>query len=103
MKWWNDQLLRWFDVIIILESFCFPHSFAIGKEIQAVSLNMLIIHEKINNFKFYCAPIDFIEEMPFLGAIFCNRTFVSVKNRSFVRKRPLEALTDKASRGYCVN
>ncbi len=81
----------------------FRTAFAIRKDAQPVSHNLLIIMVKINNFKFCCAPIDFIEEMSILSTILGKRTCMSAKIRPLVRKRPLEALTSKASRGYCFN
>ncbi len=70
---------------------------------QTDSLNVLIAKEKINNFKFDCAPTDFIEEMPYVSMILGKRTCMSVQIRPLVRKHPLEALTGKASRGYRFN
>lgn len=76
---------------------------AIRKDAQPVSHNLLITIVKINNIKFYCAPIDFVEEISILSTIVGQRICMSAQVRPLVRKRPLEALTSKDSRGYCFN
>jgi hypothetical protein len=81
----------------------FRTTFTIRKNTQVVSPNTLINVVKIYNFRFRCAPADFIEEVPVFRPIQEQRACISAQIRPLVRKYLLEALTGRAFRGYSFN
>lgn len=81
----------------------FRTTFVIRKNTQVVSPNTLINIVKIYNFRFHCAPADFIDEVPVFRPIQEQSACITAQIRPLARKYPLEALTGRASRGYSFN
>jgi len=81
----------------------FRTEFTIRKDTRPISSSTLIINEKINYFRFLCAPVDFAEKKSFFRLIQEKTACAARQIRILARKHPLEALTHKGCRGYCFN